>query len=91
MKEKWMKFKRKADKITAYLWDVDSGFIMMYLGIVITICIIIELVGGDCTSFALIIVGTLLGKVIGYRLRVRKELEKEFKIIKFIKSKLKSE
>lgn len=73
MKEKLLKLKFKADKVTDYFWEVDFGFIITYIGIIVIICTIIELIGGSCISFVLTTVGVLLGKAIGYRLRVRKE------------------
>lgn len=72
MKEKLLKLKNKADKVTYYLWESDSTFIVSYIAIVALICSVANLFGYDWDGFLCISLGLLTGKALRYRLRIRR-------------------
>lgn len=73
MKKTFLKVKNKADQVTYYLWEVDAGFIVFYIGIIALICLTLHLFGRDWDGLVCVVLGTLAGKAVGYRGRIWKE------------------
>ncbi len=73
MKEKWLKFKRKADKITDNILEVDFTLLVIYIIFVAVISIVVKSVGGEYSTFVLVSIGTLLGRAFGIFERKQKE------------------